>query len=725
MTKYICLFTYLCLLFIQPVHSAEESPVSIELIAENQTVQPGKPFWVALRFHINEGWHTYWKNPGEMGMPMKVEWTLPADYKIDSFEWPVPLRFDNAGINGYGYEGDVVFLTQITPSSSTPIEKQAELIAHVSWLVCSSTTCLPGKGDAKLVVNTDNKTPLLNEKMTQIFADARRKIPQKQGPFQVKRHTDGRLQVQLPSNHPFENKEEWSIDFYPSNEGHINSAEKPQFVDSNAVILKEQQGETHLLQGVLVFTGKETYAFEIDSPIEQASSAIALADHQATTTTPVVTNNAPKDFEGGLALALVFAFVGGMLLNLMPCVLPVISFKIMGFIQIAGQSRSLIFKHGLLFSLGVILSFWCLAGLMLVLQAYGESVGWGFQLQEPIFIAILSALMLIIGLNMFGLFEVGLSVASWAGQTQADAKKESGGLFNSFLSGILATAVATPCTGPFLGSAVGFAFTLSAPLALLVFTFLGLGMAFPYLLLSIFPSFLRFLPKPGAWMVTFKEIVGFVMMATVLWLVWIFGAQTSNMAVTLLLLSFLFVSMACWIYGKWSVPTTHRFERSVAYICAIGLIALSGLVIMTATSSSMAEDHMIAYNSSSGGSTRVGSIEDWEPFSLERIAELQKAGTPVFVDFTAKWCLICQANHLVLSQEEVTSKMAAQGVVKMKADWTKNDETITEELRKFGRNSVPLYVFYGAPDEQPRILPQILTADVISEHLDAIADNSK
>lgn len=364
------------------------------------------------------------------------------------------------------------------------------------------------------------------------------------------------------------------------------------------------------------------------------------------------------------------------------------------------------------------MSFWLLAGVMLILQAYGESVGWGFQLQEPIFVGFLAALMLIVGLNMFGVFEAGLGVASWAGEKQQPGlQKGSTTLTSSFLSGVLATAIATPCTGPFLGSAIGFAFTLPAFYALVIFTVLGLGMASPYLILSAFPSCLRYMPKPGAWMVTFKELVGFVMMATVLWLVWIFAAETSHIGVMVLLFALLFISFACWIYGKWSLPTTSRIAKSIAYVCALFFLGLGGSAIVTASSTS--EVLIVDAGNHSG---KAGSIREWEPFSPARIAELQKQGVPVIVDFTAKWCLICQANHLILSQDEVSSKLAENGVVKMKADWTKNDPVITKELRKFGRNGVPLYVMYGA-NGKTEILPQVLTADIVSDHIDIIADS--
>lgn len=442
---------------------------------------------------------------------------------------------------------------------------------------------------------------------------------------------------------------------------------------------------------------------------------IAMADpisHPPVTVQPMPS----QEFEGGVGLAIVFAFIGGMILNLMPCVLPVISFKVLSFVKMAGQDRSLTFKHGLIFSLGVLVSFWTLAGIMLALQAYGHAVGWGFQLQEPIFVAGLAAVLLLFALSLFGVFEIGTSITSLAGQVQNPAASE--GVLNSFLSGVLATAVATPCTGPFLGSAIGFAVTLPAHLSLLIFTSLGLGMAFPYLLLSAFPSLLRFMPKPGKWMVAFKEIMGFLMIATVLWLIWVFGAQTNTFAIFLLLVGFFMLAIGSWIYGKWGTPYQSKRCRVIAYTFALLCGLAAGQAIVTSTSLKV-----LALEDSRSKESNL-TADAWEDFSPKRVEALRQQGVPVLIDFTAKWCLICQANHLVLSSSDVENRLKELGAVKMKADWTKNDQVITKELRKFGRSGVPLYVLYGNnPTEAPQILPQVLTSDIVLQHLDKLETN--
>ncbi len=416
------------------------------------------------------------------------------------------------------------------------------------------------------------------------------------------------------------------------------------------------------------------------------------------------------EFRGSLSVAWLFAFMGGLLLNLMPCVLPVISFKIMGFIKLAGENRKLIFRHGLAFSFGVLISFWVLAAILLGLQAYGRSVGWGFQLQEPIFVAILAAFLFLFALSLFGLFEFGVSLMSAAGQ--AEQTKHRNLYVGSFLSGVLATAVATPCTGPFLGSAVGYAVTLPSLQALSIFTFLGMGMSSPYLIIAAFPSLLRFLPKPGAWMIAFKELMGFFMLASVIWLLWVFGAQTDNMAMSLLLASFFCLALSAWIYGRFATPVQTKIKRIASTITAMAIFVCGCYLLLFSSTMATGEKTITDHH-------EIAS--SWEQFSPERVAELRAKNIPVFIDFTAKWCLICQANHAVLSTEEVSAKFTDAGVVKMKADWTRQDSVIAEELRKHGRNSVPLYILYeGNGDASPKILPQLLTKDTVIDSLNAL-----
>lgn len=452
-------------------------------------------------------------------------------------------------------------------------------------------------------------------------------------------------------------------------------------------------------------------------PSENDSMSLALAENESAPISQVVENptSSPVDPDSGnIFLAFAFAFLGGLLLNLMPCVLPVISFKILSFVKMAGQNRTTTFQHGLAFFIGVLASFWVLAGTMLLLQSYGHAVGWGFQLQEPLFVGFLSALLLLFALNFFDVYEFGTSVTNLAGEAQQSSKKKGNALFSSFCSGILATAIATPCSGPFLGSAIGFAMTLPPILVLLLFTVLGTGMALPYLLLSAFPSYLRFLPKPGPWMTTFKSLIGFTMLATVLWLLWVFAAQAGDLSLFILLFALLLLSFAAWTYGHFctaiSSKNVRRFGGVLALACAT--IALYGITLASKPEFTGSNTTQIAM---------ATEHEDWEPYSAQRVAELQQQGTPVMIDFTAKWCLICQVNHLTFCNAEVVQKMRELNVVKMKADWTRNDPHITEALRSYGRNAVPLYVLTSSdPSKPPQILPQVLTSDIILDSLNEL-----
>lgn len=706
-------------------------PVEAHLLAENESIQPGHSVWVAVRLKIADDWHAYWKNPGGIGFPTSIAWELPSGFATSDIHWPIPEKIVlPVGIN-YGYTKDLWLLTEIKIPEELPLGENITMKANIRWLVCSDTICLPGDESISLSLPVSLNSPQSNSTWSSEFVEARNKIPKKPDDLQVQLKDDT-IELAFPFT---ENTDDvLAVYFCPELPDMIDETREVEWkklADQCIVTLKPSDKSIEALKGTLVLQKKgHSLAFDIEAPI-QDDGLLAFADFREL---PKKSANLPSfipapvksEFEGGFGLALVFAFLGGCLLNLMPCVLPVISLKIFSFVKMSGESRLLIFKHGLSFSLGVLVSFWLLASLLLILQAYGHSVGWGFQLQEPLFVAALAAVLLIFSMSFFGVFELGTLFASWAGQTQSNSRHHA--LLGSFFSGVLATAVATPCTGPFLGSAVGFAVTLSAPLALVIFTALGLGMAFPYLLLSAYPALIKFLPKPGAWMVTFKELMGFFMLGTALWLVWVFGAQTSLLAVFAMLAGFLSISFGCWVYGKWGNPMRSRSVRVIGIVVALIFCAVGGYAVVSAArfAPDPMESSEIASAVAVGGEVNKYSLRDWEPFSLARLHDLQAKNIPVLIDFTAKWCLICQTNHLILSLQEVSDKLEEMGVVKMQADWTKNDPVITEELKKFGRNGVPLYVLYGTnPAEAPFILPQVLTPDIVLDYLKKISDNQE
>jgi thiol:disulfide interchange protein DsbD len=413
-----------------------------------------------------------------------------------------------------------------------------------------------------------------------------------------------------------------------------------------------------------------------------------------------------------LPWALLFAALGGLLLNLMPCVFPVLSVKILGFVRDADGDAASLRRHGFLFAAGVLVSMWTLAGVLFALRAAGSQIGWGFQLQSPSFVALMALLFVGIGLNLLGAFEVGTRLTSMGGRLQSASPSE--GTTGAFLTGVLATVVATPCTAPFMGAALGVALTLSVGGGLLVFTALGAGMAAPYVGLSMAPRLLDRLPDPGAWMETLKQFFAFPMFATAVWLVWVFGQQTGNNGVALLLFGMLLLGMAAWVLHRWSAPQLSRAAtyatRGLVTALLLGAVAAG---VLGATSNRTA--------SASGSEEAAASSATWQTYSADTVERLRNQGRPVFVDFTAAWCLTCQVNErAVLNTQPVQDAFAQRNVALVKADWTNRDPAITQALKSHGRSGVPVYVLYPGDGSGPTLLPEVLTEDIVLDALDAI-----
>ena len=681
----------------------DTDPVRVELVSEADAITAGQPFQVAVCLQIQEHWHSYWKNPGDAGLPTDVTWDLPAGFDVGEMHWPAPTRFeDDMGI-GYGYKDRVCFFAEIVPPKDLPAGTVADIRAEVRWMACGES-CIPGLTDVSMslpVSDVAAYNPSWGEQVAQ-FAEA---LPGENPALEMIEEDERVVFV-------FEREDGAPVVeeayFFVEDPGAVDPASKQTLTRSGgkyvlAVDKANIAPAGEPLRGVLVLAGTDSRsisAWEVGS--KETSSAISTAVGGAAGTVPAE----GSDLTFGLAILM--ALAGGLILNLMPCVLPVISFKVMGFVKIAGEDRREIFKHSFAFFAGVLISFWVLASALLALRSYGELVGWGFQLQEPLFVGILAAILVVFAMSLFGVFELGAGVSAWAGSGKLQQKgRDSGGIVSSFMSGVLATAVATPCTGPFLGTTLGFAVTLSNAAAMVIFTAMGVGMALPYLLLGIFPSLLRFLPKPGPWMMTFKEVMGFIITATVLWLVWVFGALTGTQGMFLLLVAFTVATVASWIYGRWGTAATKKGKRRLATVVAAALLVVSFTQVVSA--SRMVE---------TGGDVASHDGMDWQPFSMDRVEEYGAEGVPVFIDFTAKWCLICQANKAVLHSDSVATKFREKGVVTMTADWTRSDPEITKALRKFGRNGVPLYVLYDPSSGDPVVFPQVLTPEALISSLE-------
>jgi DsbC/DsbD-like thiol-disulfide interchange protein/cytochrome c biogenesis protein CcdA len=575
--------------------------VEAELVSERAAVVPGEPLTVALRLKAIPKWHTYWRNPGDSGEPTRIEWRLPGGFAAGEIEWPLPERIPVGPLMNFGYHGEVLLLTRLVPPKALPAGKPVTLRAKANWLVCE-VQCIQEEGELALTLPVA-RSAALDPRWGRPIADARSRVPvvaPADWAFTARGEEGGAsLSISPPGAAGL--KEAF---FLPFEEGKIEPA-APQALaregDGYRLMLRaaaQPIGPFERVNGVLIFDKNPPLSIDV----------------------PIVARFADL----GLAFALLLAFGGGLLLNLMPCVLPVLSIKALGFAQGEGGVR-----HALLYCAGVLASFWLLAALLMGLRAVGAQLGWGFQLQSPAAVAVLGAFFLVLALNLSGLLEFRFAFAGQPG--------------GHFLSGVLAVVVASPCTAPFMGAALGYAVLESGWRAFLVFTALGLGMALPYAALAAAPGWRRHLPRPGPWMPRLKRWLAVPLYATVLWLGWVFAQQV------------------------------NFFQ----------------------------EKH-----------------DAWEPYSAQKVAALAAAGKPVFVDFTAAWCVTCQVNErVVLSRADVMTAFRDRGVTLVRADWTRRDPEIARALAALGRSGVPAYVLYK-PGRAPHVLPELLTPQRVLDALD-------
>ena len=587
--------------------------VEAELVAAGKP-EAGKTFTAALRLKSIPHWHTYWRNPGDSGQPTTIQWKLPPGWEAGAIQWPAPTRLPIGPLLNFGYEDEVLLLTDIRVPGDA--KASDSISAEAAWLVCNESRCVPE--DAVLKLSVDGRWKAAIER-------TRAALPVKAeslGAWKVSAR--GEAERVILSFTPPAAFQVGKLAYFPFDEGKIhNPGAQVLSRDGDSYLLeiprsKQPVGAFTRIAGLLV-SDKHPRAVEIEAPVVGGAAGSA----------------AP-----GLLAALLFAFIGGLILNLMPCVLPVLSIKILGF---ADGSRSALRTHGTLYAAGVIVSFLAFAGALIALKGVGSEIGWGFQLQSPWFVGGLALLFLALALNLSGVFEFGSVLPAGL----ANAKFRHPGA-DAFLTGVLAVAVASPCTAPFMGAALGYALSESATAALAVFAALGIGMALPYVILSWNPAWLRWLPRPGRWMLRFKQALAIPLYATVLWLGWVLALQ-------------------------------------------IGVL-----------------------------DAQARSASAWEPYSVQRLETLTRAGKPVFVDFTAAWCVTCQVNkQLVLSKDETYEAFRSHGVSLLRADWTRRDPEITRALAALGRNGIPVYAFYP-PGREPQLLPEILTRDALMGALESL-----
>jgi thiol:disulfide interchange protein/DsbC/DsbD-like thiol-disulfide interchange protein len=701
--------------------------VTAELIAASDLVA-GRPIEVVLHLRMDPDWHTYWINPGYAGLATTITWTLSSGIvSAGPTQWPTPEKHAMGPLTTYGYGGDVYLLTTLQTSSNAVgnLPRQIDLKAHVEWLVCQEE-CIPGHADLTLPLKIEGNGAAAAADRESFLRAVRSRLPLTNAWWDIAANYQGnRLELRFKGKPGAPQMPSGDLSFFVEQPNVLDTKSNQLVIDSHDPATGDWVGHLDLIQngekptvlsGVLVAnqpivgneggnlpTGDSKAVcfsnFTVGASPSRKTTVVAASPSQ------IPTPSLPtKSAEGApipfLPAILGAAFLGGLILNLMPCVLPVLSLKVLSLIRHSGGGSPGAWKQGLAFTAGVLVSFWILAGLLIALKSAGSHLGWGFQMQSPGFVLALVFLFFLLSLNLFGVFELGTSLVG----LDAKATTNLGGLASSFANGALATAAATPCTAPFMGSAVGYAAQHPAIVSLLVFTALALGMSAPYLALTIIPGAMRLVPKPGAWMETLRQFMGFMLMGTVIFLVYVFGALTGQDSVPMLLGALLFAAVAVWIYGRCATPIHGSRTRIVATVAAVLLLgsAIAGGVRLTYQTPLPSE---------------AASDGTWMAWSPENVQKALAQGRPVFVDFTAAWCLSCKVNEWVALDIESTKIIFAQKQVALfRGDWTKSDPLISETLRKFNRDGVPLYLLYSPQSpESPQLLPEALTPRIVQE----------
>jgi thiol:disulfide interchange protein/DsbC/DsbD-like thiol-disulfide interchange protein len=669
--------------------------VRAHLVSEASSIAAAQSFWVALELDIRDGWHTYWRNPGDSGQATTLKWTLPAGFTAGDIVWTAPHRFEIPPLVNYGYAKHAVHLVNITAPKNLKAGTPVVLSAKAGWLVCSDV-CIPEDADLQLKIPVSAQAGPADPKDAALFEAARSELPSTQPARTTARIQGGRLSIVLGKEWGATLTQIRSLAFFPYDEGSIEYA-APQVLNRGketielSMKLGDQPPKPGTIRGVLSATeqsGNDT----VTVPMEIAAG---LSGSSAGPATPP-----PRLERIGASLPVLFlsAVLGGLILNLMPCVFPVLSIKAIGLAEQAKKHPAAVRAKGLVFAAGVISSMLCLAAAMLALRAGGEQIGWGFQLQSPLFVTLLIYLLLAVGLNLSGVFEVGGALAGVGDSlTQGDNYRAS------FFTGVLTTLVATPCTAPYMAFAIGAALTQPPLVALCIFAALGFGLSLPYLLLSFAPWLRRALPKPGAWMDTLKQIFAFPMYASAAWLLWVLAQQTSSVGLGAALAGAILVALAAWAYQK--SKSSSAGGRVTALVTATLSVLLAIILPMRFAD--------VAAASSSVSAGQAG--DGWQPYDAARVAALRAAGRPLLVNFTASWCLTCLVNERnAFADSAVQTVFRDKGVTLMKGDWTNRDPAITKALAAFGRAGVPLYVVYNSsPGSEPVVLPQLLTANVV------------
>jgi thiol:disulfide interchange protein DsbD len=665
--------------------SAADAPhVHVQLVVPEDQLYPAGSNLIGLYFKLEPGWHVYWKNAGDAGQPPHIQWTLPAGVTAGPMQFPAPQRLPLGPLMDFGYENEVLYPMKLEVAP-TVRDSKAVIGAKVDWLVCREV-CLPGKAELSATLQLVQGKPAVVSGSgvdAELFKRLAGTLPT-QLPAGVKavfQATQQGFRLGVETGH----RESTAV-FFPADQD-ILSNPAPQKVSPTAKgFVLDLQKDASLaanpaqLTGVLELTGGRAYELTA-LPGTVAAPAPTLAWLE-------------------LLRIAALAFVGGLLLNLMPCVFPVLFLKGLALVNSGNEDRHKLRVHGFVYAAGIVISFWVLVAALLGLRAAGATLGWGFQFQSPVFLALMAGLLFFMGLSLAGQFEIGLTLTSAGG---ALAAKQ--GYTGSFFTGVLAVVVATPCTAPFMGAAIGYALAQSAAVTFAVFTALALGLAAPYVALTLQPAWTRVLPKPGAWMEVLRQAISVPIFITVIWLAWVLAQAYGASVLAALLASFLLLAIAGWFLGRWPA------QRWAAIVAAA--------ILLVAVLVSVFAPGKLAVVPSSPGAPE--ECELWQPWSQEAVTRSLGAGQPVFVDFTASWCLSCQVNERVaLSRPEVVQAFQARNVVLLKADWTRHDEAITQALTALDRSGVPAYALYTPGQSDPQMLPEVLTPGIVIDALAAL-----
>ena len=693
--------------------------VKASLVAAETAIVPGKPVQVALRLVHQPHWHTYWINPGT-GLVTEIKWSLPPGWTASAIQWPAPyvIKDKTGAITGNGFENDTFLPVTLTPPADLAPGTKVTLKASAEWLMCEDV-CMPGNADVTLtlpVAATAAPDAALGSRLSAVVAG----LPRADAAWKVSATRDAKaITLKVAPVGPTAGKTAAPADLRFFADDNLVAYELPQTITPDGAggyvltlsISPDAPKDATKLAGVLTnekgwLADGSLRGLRIDLPFAAAPTVSAAAPAASgsqpsalSSTSSVPAPAAPVSLISTLFLAL----VGGLILNLMPCVFPVLGIKILGFVNQAGQDKKKVILHGLVFALGVLLSFWSLAAVLAVLRAGGDQLGWGFQLQSPLFVYGLAAVMLIFAMNMSGVFEFGLSATGVGSDLQSKS-----GFAGSFFTGVLATVVATPCSAPFLAPALGAALTLSTIESFAVFTAIAVGLAGPYLLLSIFPAAVKILPRPGAWMETFKQFMAFPLYATVAYLAWVLAGQTTENGSLMALFGLVLIALGVWFYGRYNQPGTKPGKVRFGTVTGALVLALgvwTGWPENTEAKTAAAQ---------AAGAPEVV----WEKWSPAAVEKLRAEGRMIYVDFTARWCATCQTNKkIVFASDEVLRQFAAKKIVTLRADWTNKDPAITAELAKYQRSAVPFNVLWQPGKPEPLLLPELLTPGIV---LDAI-----